>query len=227
MSVLRLCLRVWLEVQEGRRSRMPSPAAPRKPCLDRSRCVARSLPRALVCRRQRARTFSEALVAGLIVRFCHRSRAQFSRGPAEVALLRVCWAALDGICSKRLAPFARAARALAVLARTPPCFGRDDTTDSDSGSEFLNTVLIAYCADQHITFTRGRAYRKNDGCFVEQKNWAVVRRLVGYQRLEAPVAARKLALLPAATPRVRAEPPPCVFTRQYACRAMVCVVAQG
>src|SRR5437868_2454852 len=53
------------------------------------------------------------------------------------------------------------------------------------GSEFMNTALISYCAEQHITFTRGRPYRKNDGCFVEQKNWAVVRRLVGYQRLEA------------------------------------------
>jgi hypothetical protein len=39
--------------------------------------------------------------------------------------------------------------------------------DSDSGSEFLNTNLIAYCADQHITYTRGRPYRKNDGCYVE------------------------------------------------------------
>jgi hypothetical protein len=61
--------------------------------------------------------------------------------------------------------------------------------DSDSGSEFLNTTLVDYCADQHITFTRGRPYRKNDGCYVEQKNWAVVRRLVGYQRLEAPALA--------------------------------------
>ena len=39
--------------------------------------------------------------------------------------------------------------------------------DSDSGSEFLNTSLLNYCAEQHITFTRGRPYRKNDGCFVE------------------------------------------------------------
>src|SRR5262245_17564227 len=29
----------------------------------------------------------------------------------------------------------------------------------------------------------------SDSCFVEQKNWAVVRRLVGYQRLEAPALA--------------------------------------
>ena len=61
--------------------------------------------------------------------------------------------------------------------------------DSDSGSEFLNAALLDCCAEQHITFTRGRPYRKNDGCYVEQKNWAVVRRLVGYQRLEAPALA--------------------------------------
>jgi len=56
---------------------------------------------------------------------------------------------------------------------------------SGCGSEFLKTALVSYCADQHITFTRGRPYRKNDGCHVEQRNWAVVRRLVGYQRLES------------------------------------------
>jgi hypothetical protein len=61
--------------------------------------------------------------------------------------------------------------------------------DSDSGTEFLNNALLDYCANQHITFTRGRPYRTNDSCFVEQKNWAVVRRLVGYQRLEAPALA--------------------------------------
>src|SRR6266516_5239199 len=61
--------------------------------------------------------------------------------------------------------------------------------DSDSGSEFLNAPLVDYCAAQRITFTRGRPYRKNDSCFLEQKNWAVVRRLVGYQRLEAPALA--------------------------------------
>jgi hypothetical protein len=41
--------------------------------------------------------------------------------------------------------------------------------DSDCGSEFLNSALISYCANQHITFTRGRPYRKNDGCHVEQR----------------------------------------------------------
>src|SRR5258708_4763544 len=58
--------------------------------------------------------------------------------------------------------------------------------DSDNGGEVINRVLIGYCADQGITFTRGRPYAKNDACHIEQKNWAVVRRLVGYDRLELP-----------------------------------------
>jgi len=228
-----------------------------------------------------------------------------SYGPAEVALLRMCWSATDGICSKRLAPFlpellerlrhwhalrhvsaetidrvahmsaATIDRALASsraglpkrgVSMTRPgtllkhqvaiktfadwsetapgfvevdlvahcgwtgagpflytltlvdvatgwvsCAGLRDKRaptvlaalhgvheglpfkilglDSDNGSEFLNKALLEYCEDQHITFTRGRPYRKNDSCFVEQKNWAVVRRLVGYERLEAPALA--------------------------------------
>lgn len=56
--------------------------------------------------------------------------------------------------------------------------------DSDNGSEFLSRDLVAYCAATGITFTRARPYRKNDSCHVEQKNWSVVRRLGGYDRLE-------------------------------------------
>lgn len=55
--------------------------------------------------------------------------------------------------------------------------------DSDNGSEFINDHLLAYCRDERLTFTRSRPYRKNDACFVEQKNYTVVRRHVGYQRL--------------------------------------------
>jgi hypothetical protein len=55
--------------------------------------------------------------------------------------------------------------------------------DSDNGSEFINDHLLTYCRDERITFTRSRPYRKNDACFVEQKNYTVVRRHVGYQRL--------------------------------------------
>lgn len=56
--------------------------------------------------------------------------------------------------------------------------------DSDNGSEFINDHLFRYCAREKITFTRARPYRKNDNCFVEQKNYSVVRRNVGYLRHE-------------------------------------------
>ena len=55
--------------------------------------------------------------------------------------------------------------------------------DTDSGSEFLNEELIAYCEQEHLTFTRGRPAVKNDQCHVEQKNGAVVREAVGCARL--------------------------------------------
>jgi hypothetical protein len=58
--------------------------------------------------------------------------------------------------------------------------------DSDNGSEFINAHLIRYCKDEEITFTRSRPYRKNDNCFVEQKNYSIVRRAVGYQRYDTP-----------------------------------------
>jgi hypothetical protein len=58
--------------------------------------------------------------------------------------------------------------------------------DSDSGSEFINDQLYRYCVAEKITFTRGRAGRKNDGAYVEQKNWSVVRRAVGYGRYDSP-----------------------------------------
>jgi len=58
--------------------------------------------------------------------------------------------------------------------------------DSDNGAEFINNHLVAYCAEHKITFTRSRPYRKNDNCYVEQKNWSVVRRAVGYARYDTP-----------------------------------------
>jgi hypothetical protein len=56
--------------------------------------------------------------------------------------------------------------------------------DSDNGNEFINDLLYQYCLSEKITFTRSRPYRKNDQAHVEQKNWSVVRRLIGYDRLE-------------------------------------------
>jgi len=57
--------------------------------------------------------------------------------------------------------------------------------DSDNGGEFINDLLLRYCLTEHITFTRSRPFQKNDQAHVEQKNWSVVRRLIGYDRLES------------------------------------------
>ena len=56
--------------------------------------------------------------------------------------------------------------------------------DSDNGGEFINAHLKRYCEEKKLTFTRSRPYRKNDNCFVEQKNWTAVRKIVGYWRYE-------------------------------------------
>jgi hypothetical protein len=71
--------------------------------------------------------------------------------------------------------------------------------DTDNGSEFVNEAVIAFCAKHGIEFTRSRPYRKNDQAWVEQKNGSVVRRLVGYGRLEGIAAAEALARLYAAS----------------------------
>jgi hypothetical protein len=64
--------------------------------------------------------------------------------------------------------------------------------DSDNGSEFINHHLYAYCQGKEITFTRSRPYKKNDSAYVEQKNWSVVRRLVGYDRYSSKEALAQL-----------------------------------
>jgi hypothetical protein len=67
--------------------------------------------------------------------------------------------------------------------------------DTDNGGEFLNQEVLTYCEREQITFTRGRAYKKNDQCYVEQKNGSIVRALVGYDRFAGEQAYRQLAEL--------------------------------
>ena len=67
--------------------------------------------------------------------------------------------------------------------------------DSDNDGAFINDTLLAYCQEQRFEFTRSRAYRKNDQAWIEQKNGAVVRRFVGYDRLSGMVAGQCLAQL--------------------------------
>jgi hypothetical protein len=70
--------------------------------------------------------------------------------------------------------------------------------DFDNDSVFMNDVVVPWCRSRDIEVTRSRAYKKNDQAFVEQKNGAVVRRLVGYGRFQGIEAARALARLFAA-----------------------------
>jgi len=67
--------------------------------------------------------------------------------------------------------------------------------DSDNDSAFINETLQAYCQQQQWEFTRSRAYQKNDQAWIEQKNGAVVRRFVGYQRHSGMAAGQCLARL--------------------------------
>ncbi len=76
-----------------------------------------------------------------------------------------------------------------IRARLPfPLLG----IDSDNDSAFINDQLLRYTRQEHITFTRCRPYKKNDQAHIEQKNWSVVRKIVGYDRYEGDRAARTL-----------------------------------
>ncbi len=56
--------------------------------------------------------------------------------------------------------------------------------NSDSGTEFLNKNMLQFTKGRNINFTRSRPYKKNDNCYVEQKNFTHVRELFGYERFE-------------------------------------------
>ena len=67
--------------------------------------------------------------------------------------------------------------------------------DTDNDSAFINETVLEYCRRTRVAFTRSRAYRKNDQAWVEQKNGAVVRKLLGYGRLSGLTATEKLSSL--------------------------------
>jgi hypothetical protein len=64
--------------------------------------------------------------------------------------------------------------------------------DSDNGSEFINAHMYRYCQSENLVFTRSRPYHKNDNCHVEQKNYSVVRKQIGYGRFEGHEAVKAL-----------------------------------
>jgi hypothetical protein len=55
---------------------------------------------------------------------------------------------------------------------------------SDNGTEYINAHLFRYTQQEGIAFSRSRPNRKNDNCFVEQKNWTHVKKYVGYWRYD-------------------------------------------
>ena len=64
--------------------------------------------------------------------------------------------------------------------------------DVDNDSAFINETVVNFCESRNIELTRSRAYKKNDQAWIEQKNGSVVRRLVGYGRLEGEASAAVL-----------------------------------
>jgi len=50
----------------------------------------------------------------------------------------------------------------------------------------MNDLVWEYCQNEGIRMSRSRPYKKNDNCWVEQRNWTHVRKVAGYRRLDTP-----------------------------------------
>jgi hypothetical protein len=122
-----------------------------------------------------------------LVAHCGTSTAGFYLNTLTVTDVATGWTECLGVWGKgQAAVFAALEQARARLPM--PLLG----IDSDNGSEFLNALLVRWCAREQLTFTRSRPYWKNDQAHVEQKNWSVVRRLLGYDRYESAAALAAL-----------------------------------
>ena len=62
----------------------------------------------------------------------------------------------------------------------------------DTGNEFINHCVIPWCQEQKIRMTRSRPGHKNDNMYVEERNGHVVRKFVGYVRLDCKEAVGAL-----------------------------------
>jgi hypothetical protein len=67
--------------------------------------------------------------------------------------------------------------------------------DTDRGENSTTRQWSVIREQAQITFRRRRPYLKNDQCFVEQKNGAIVRQVVEYGRLVGEHAYRQLTEL--------------------------------
>lgn len=98
------------------------------------------------------------------------------------------WTEMRATFTKQHAGIIRAIRD--IEARLPFAL---TTLKFDSGSEFMNFPVVAFCRgygasygrEKPIEVLRSRPYRKNDNCYVEQKNLTHVRQFIGYDRIES------------------------------------------
>lgn len=67
--------------------------------------------------------------------------------------------------------------------------------NSDNDSAFINDTLSSYCAQAGIVFTHSRVHHSNDQAWIEQKNGAVIRKIVGHERFSGIVAGQAMAQL--------------------------------
>ena len=67
--------------------------------------------------------------------------------------------------------------------------------DFDNDTAFMDELVVDWCRTEGLEVTRSRAYKKNDQAWDEQKNGAIVRRLVGYGRFEGLGAVMALTRL--------------------------------
>ena len=139
------------------------------------------------------RTFTEwdegrpGLVEMDLVAHCGESTEGFYLNTLTSVDIASCWVESQAVCGKGQDRVGGAVHHLASSLPFP-LLG----LDSDNGGEFINHRLYSYCLREGITFTRSRPYKKNDNAHVEQKNWSVVSRLVGYERYSSKAAFAQL-----------------------------------
>ncbi len=64
----------------------------------------------------------------------------------------------------------------------------------DCGTEFLNSIVMGWCEEEKIEVSRSRSYHKNDNGYIEQRNWHIARRWLGYDRLGSRELLPKIIL---------------------------------
>ena len=62
----------------------------------------------------------------------------------------------------------------------------------DTGSEFINHFVMEWCREKKIDLSRSRPGKSNDNMYVEERNGHVIRKFVGYMRLDCPEAVDAL-----------------------------------